>query len=74
MQTDDQNRAPPTGERVEARDRLARQIGRLLAHEWLRNRATSPPDTSAAATISDDNHPKPSTATSDISSNAAGAL
>jgi hypothetical protein len=26
-----------TNEREEARDRLAHQIGRLLAHEWLRN-------------------------------------
>jgi hypothetical protein len=26
-----------TNEREEARDRLARQIGRLLAHEWLRS-------------------------------------
>ena len=41
MQPDDQNKAPPTGERVEARGRLARQIGRLLASEWLQKRQSA---------------------------------
>jgi hypothetical protein len=38
MRSDDQKTAPPTGERGEERARLACQIGRLLAREWLRKR------------------------------------
>jgi len=41
MHTDDDKTAPLTDERAEARARLARQIGRLLALDWLRNRASS---------------------------------
>ena len=66
MQSNDEKRVPTMPERDEARTRLARQIGRLLAHEWLRNRTTRPPESSAAAPISDDKHPNPSTTTSEI--------
>jgi hypothetical protein len=51
MNSSDEPRLPTTGERDAARARLARQIGRLLAHEWLRNRAHPGSETSAASTL-----------------------
>jgi hypothetical protein len=38
MNSNDETRAPTTSDRDAARARLARQIGRLLAHEWLKYR------------------------------------
>jgi hypothetical protein len=46
MQSNDEKTGPPPDERDAARDRLARQIGRLLANEWLRNRAADPRESS----------------------------
>jgi hypothetical protein len=52
---------PTTSERGEARARLARQIGRLLAHEWLRNRGSiateSATESSAADVLPDKDLP-----------------
>ncbi len=38
MNSNDETPVPTTGDREAARARLAGQIGRLLAHEWLKNR------------------------------------
>jgi hypothetical protein len=38
MESSNEKLPPATSERYQARARLARQIGRLLACEWLRNR------------------------------------
>jgi hypothetical protein len=38
MNSSDETSVPTTSERDAARARLARQIGRLLAHEWLKYR------------------------------------
>jgi hypothetical protein len=42
MQSNDEKTGPPPDERDAARARLARQVGRLLANEWLRTRAANP--------------------------------
>lgn len=47
MQSNDEQSPPDTSERDQARVRLARQIGRLLAHEWLRNVASPQTDSPA---------------------------
>ncbi len=47
MQSNDEESSPATSERDQARARLARQIGRLLAHEWLRNVASPQTDSPA---------------------------
>jgi hypothetical protein len=41
MQTDNLLPESPVSEREATRERLARQIGRLLAKEWLRNRTAT---------------------------------
>jgi hypothetical protein len=46
MQSNEATSESPLNEREAARDRLARQIGRLLANEWLRNRAANPRESS----------------------------
>jgi len=46
MNSNDETPAPTTTDRDAARARLARQIGRLLANEWLRNRAANPVESS----------------------------
>jgi len=38
MNSNDETPVPTTTDREAARTRLARQIGRLLAHEWLKCR------------------------------------
>jgi hypothetical protein len=46
MNSNDETPVPTASERDAARARLARQIGRLLANEWLRNRAGNPVESS----------------------------
>jgi hypothetical protein len=51
MNSNDETSVPTTSEREAARARLARQIGRLLAHEWLRDRASGESESSAASPL-----------------------
>jgi hypothetical protein len=51
MKSNNEKSARNASERDEARARLARQIGRLLAHEWLRNRDSSGSESSSASPL-----------------------
>jgi hypothetical protein len=56
IQSNDKKRPSCLSERDEARARLARQIGRLLAHEWLGNeqsKQTKPIQGTPASTACD---------------------
>lgn len=53
IQKKDDEASSGESEREALRVRLSRQIGRLLAHEWLRNRNTIATESSASRLVPD---------------------